>query len=238
MKKIVYFSIIILTIIACKKEGKVFLTGRLIDTCNGQPVADETINFYQNFEEGVNWLDPDTDAEILETTITNKDGYFFFYGEDYTNKNTVYYANSSVRSSDGRQLVTGNLGEGKGDANGNVAHRDVGDIILNGMTANINFKIATHNNGTYYDSVKLFSSYYDINLTLTDSNSGYFTGEIVDQKLWIKNLWSPDTEGYNQYNLYIRLEFYRNSGNTVKEVWKDFFYNPCITSGQAIFDFE
>ena len=171
MKTLFYISIVLLTAIACKKENKAFLTGRLIDSCNGQPVANETINFYRNFKEGVNWLQPDTDAEILETTITNSEGYFFFYGEDYTNKNTIHYPNSSVRSSNGRLLVTGTLGEGKGDPDGTVVHGDVGDILLNGMSVDLSLKVATHNTaGTYYDSVKLFSSYYDVNLTLNRLN--------------------------------------------------------------------
>ncbi len=240
MKTVFCTLFIALCFLSCKKENKAFLTGRLINTCNGQPMADETINFYKNFQEGVNWLDPDTDAEILETVITNSDGYFFFYGDDYTSKSTTFYANSSVRSADGRILVTGNLGEGKGDPNGNTTHKDVGDLLLDGMNSDIKFEITTHNASgtTYYDSVKLFSSYYNINLTLKDSIPGYFTGTITDQKLWIKNLWTPDHEGYNQYNLYVRLEFYRNNGNTIKEVWHDFFFKACQTSGTAVFNFE
>ena len=227
----------VFTLISCKKDPakKAFLTGRLIDNCSGSPVANQKLNFYKNFKEGVNWLQADTDAEILETTTTDDNGVFYFSGEDYTQSSMTSYSNSSIRI--GNQIIaTGSLGKHyKAEAN-EFSHPDVGDILLNGMSTTVNFKIAESNGlGSDYDSVRVFSSYYNVYITLTDVTNGYFTHTISNQNLSIKNFWGDVNDG--RYNLYLKLEFYYNSGNSIKEEWKDFYFDECATSGEALFEF-
>ena len=222
------------TVISCKKDPakKAFLTGRLIDGCNGSPVANQELQFYRNFKESNSWLISDTEQKLLETTTTNEKGVFYFYLEDYTNENMSSYANGSVRI-ENNIIATGNLGKHYKAEADEFSNPDVGDLLLNGMNLDLNLKIANNNQGSYYDSVKLFNYYYNVDLMLTDSSNGYFTGNLTNQKLTIKNFWSGDNNGY--YNLYVKIDFYKQ-GSIIKSEWVDRFYQPCSTSGEFTFE--
>ena len=123
--------------ISCKKDPtkKAFLYGRLIDNCNGSPVANQELHFYKNFQAGgASVFSLDKKQQLLESTSTDEDGYFYFSGEDYTSKTTNHYDNSSIRiPSTNVRIANGNLGKHHKAEGSDYSHQNVGDLILNGM---------------------------------------------------------------------------------------------------------
>ncbi len=239
MKQLIFIALGLIIIISCKKDPskKAFLMGRLIDNCNGNPVKNEAVYFYQNFTKAQDWFHDDTPEKLLEITNTDENGYFYFTGKDYTNKNTSSIYNSSIRLENGTKLVEGNLGEGKAANNGDSYIKDVGDIIKNGMNINLNVKISSLNNITNYDSVRVFGLSNDGTVvSLTNANNNYFSTSINSLNLNLKNYWAPTDDFYGKYSVLLTMYFYLNGDMNTKEV-KYYFFTPCITYGEIVFNF-
>lgn len=158
MKHLLIIILAFTITVSCKKDPtkKSFLYGRLIDNCNGIPVANEPLYFYQNFTPAANWLQQDKQEALLEEVMTDENGNFYFSGKDYNKKNTSGIYNSSIRLADGRVLVNGILGEGNGINEGDSYIKNVGDLQKNGMTLDLDVKISNLNGNTPYDSVTVY----------------------------------------------------------------------------------
>lgn len=232
--KYVFIIILFLCLtLACKKKPfeESFLYGKLIDKCNGEPVIGQTVQFYQNFKKNTSILQSDTETKLLEEAKTDENGYFRFTGEGYTKSSTSNYSNSSVRLKTNIYLASGHLGKGKAAIeNEDIFVHNIGNVLLNGMSSNTNFKIATGN----YDSVKISSVFYNINMTLSTIQNGYFIENIANQKLTIKNFWGNEND--SKYNLYLKFEFYYNSGQLTTPVYYDYFFDQCASSIEIVYE--
>jgi hypothetical protein len=233
MKYIASLIVSILLVTSCKKEPfeSAFLYGRLIDDCNGKAVAGQKVQFYRNFQEGATWLQPNTQTELLEEVVTDENGYFYFTGEDYTNKSTMSISNSSIRLETGDWLATGILGKGTGaEKEEGFYQHNVGDVILNGMQLDLQLKIATKN----YDSVKIFNSFFDVNMIVSEVQDGYFIGQIPDQTLRVKNFWADEND--TKYNIYLAYSFYYDGGKLTDPVYHEKFVDQCSTSLEMVYE--
>ena len=238
MTKLLLIISVIFFTIACNKEDlEPFLTGRLINHYGGDPIAHQTVYFYKNRNLSDDWLNPNKEPTLLETATTDENGFFSFTGVGYTNRSTVTYPNASIRLAKDHIILSGNLGKGRGAQAGDITHHNIGNLVKEKMRLDINFKIASQSQlAIHYDSVRISSEYCCIDFTLNQTKSGYFNGELLDQNIWVKNLWDPSLTGYNQYNLYLKLAFYKG-GDIAYQIMKDFYFDPCTTKGQAIFEF-
>lgn len=236
MKYLLIISLTLIIIVSCKKEPskKAFLYGRLIDNCEGTPVANQQLDFYRNFKESNSWLISDTEELFLESTTTNADGYFYFSGEDYTSNGTPYIQGGSVRLPNGTRLVNGNLGEGKNTEFPENSNKNVGDLLLNGMSIDLNFRIADHNGAIYYDSVRVIGLGGDI-ITLTTPSADYFEQSSITNLMTI-NYTLASQEGHTQYNFNPIMYFYYNGAMNTKEVGY-YYFDQCSTTGNIVFDF-
>jgi len=235
MKHLLITYLIVLLIASCKKDPtkKAFLYGRLIDNCNGIPVSNEPLYFYQNYTPAVNWLEQDKQEALLEEIKTDENGNFYFSGKDYANKSTTGIYNSSIRLADGTKLVDGILGEGDGINEGDSYIKNVGDIQKNGMTIDLDVKISSLNGAVSYDSVIVYGL-NENGVILTNSISNYFE-TTVTQTLYTNNYWIQGDESYDKFHLITTMYFYSN-GIVLKEIGYNYF-EPCLTSGVIIFEF-
>lgn len=219
---------LIIAIIGCKKNtSKAFLTGRLIDNCSGNPVPNTVLYFYQDFKEAPNWLSSDTPESLLETATTNSEGYFYFWGDDYTTNNTNSIYSASIRINDETEIVEGILGEGKGHMEGDVSNKDVGDIYFEGMDVNINLHIPISNNTNQFDSITIVLDQFNSYISIKDTMNGHFNVHIKDQLAKKKSMYnSMDIEFYGKYILYANLYYYQN-GNSVNYEYRQFHLSNC-----------
>ncbi len=232
MKYVLSFCFFTFLSLSCQKDPAktAFLYGRLIDDCNGKPVTNQTVQFYRNFKEGATFLELDTETKLLEEVVTDEDGFFYFTGMDYTTKSTSSYSNSSVRINKGTYLASGHLGKGEDAEKGeSIFVHDIGDVLFNGMTLNVDLRIEANS----YDSVKIFSAFYNVNIILSDIQEGYFMGNIPKQKAVIKNFWGDEND--LKYNLYLRYEFYKND-KIIKTDFQDSFFDQCATSIEILYE--
>ena len=237
MKHLLIILLGLIIVTSCKKDPskKAFLMGRLIDNCDGIPVSNQTLYFYQNFTQAANWIQQDKPEALLEEVTTNENGYFYFTGEDYTKKNTSSIYNSSIRLTDGTKLVEGILGEGKGIQDGDSYIKDVGDLLLNGMSIDLDVKLSSLNGITPYDSVVVYGLNND-GITLSTPVNNYFSTTANSVQLSKKNYWVNTDEGYGKYSLYISMYYYYNG--TLNTTEGQYYYlDPCATSGSVVFDF-
>lgn len=230
MKHLLIIFLAIVTVVSCQKKLKdeAFLYGRLIDTCNGKGVANQTVQFYRNFKESSSSLVSDTETKLLDEVTTDESGYFYFLGENYTFKNTSSLYNHSVRINKNHYLATGDLGKGAKDE-GDFYHNDLGNLLLNGMPIDFNVKIIADD----YDSVKISNSFYNLNVTLTVKENDYFVGNLTAVKLSIKNYWKDKND--KKYNVYLFFSFYRD-GELIHEKSKDYFFDMCVMSDQIVYE--
>jgi len=240
MKHLLIITLSFLVILSCKKDPtkKAFLYGRLINQCDGTPVSNEKIVFYQNFTPATSILSADKPEKILEEVLTDSDGYFYFTGDDYVDQSTSSIYNSSLRLSNGTQIAVGILGAGTGK---NVQDSDpklknVGDILKEGMLIDINLKISSINNGVSYDSVLVYGFGLDsTELFLKNPIVNYFLSSKTNL-LQNKIYWISNQENYGKYSLTLALYFYKNGAIEFSKT-KSFYIQPCLSSSDLTFEF-
>lgn len=237
MKHLFIILFIPIAILSCKKEPieKSFLYGRLIDNCNGNPVANQKVDFYQNFKKSSNpFLVPNTEELLLETVTTDDDGNFYFLGEDYMKETNSAYPNSSIRLNNTNILIAdGSLGKHYKAEAGIYSHQNVGDLLLDGMEIGLNIQIANHDNSVYFDSVSIsgLSGYF----MLTSPSNDWFDTTINNINLSTKAFFNTDDVNDEKYEFNLILYFY-NNGTSLKKV-KTYYFSPCITFDDIVFEF-
>lgn len=180
MKNLILFLAVVILAASCKKNpNKAFLKGKLVTDCSNTPVANRTIYLYQNFVPAPNVLTNDTQEKILESTTTDENGNFYFWGDGYTNDGTTSLNEASIRLDEETTILVGDIGKGKGENAGDISHliQDVGIVYESSATLSFKVTADTLYEGQVIDSV-LFSTYQAEHLlTLTDKSSGQFEME-------------------------------------------------------------
>lgn len=237
MKHLLIILLALTVITSCQKDPakKAFLYGRLIDNCNGSPVANQELDFYRNFKESNSWLISDTEEMFLESTTTTDDGYFYFSGEGYTSNGTPYIQGSSIRLPDGTRIANGNLGEGKNTENPENSNKNLDDLLLNGMLIDLDFKISNANGAVIYDSVIVYGL-NDTGYSLTNTTDNYFTTTVSDLPLMSKTFLSDFYEEHTKYYVAPIMYFYINGSMHTKEV-EYFYFDQCTALADIVFEF-
>ncbi|MFK8039208.1 MAG: hypothetical protein AB8B74_13020 [Crocinitomicaceae bacterium] len=177
MKYTVLILWVLSIFVSCKKkEENAFLTGQLLEDCNGTPLSNKKVYLYQNFVPKNNILLSNTKESILETTTTNEEGKFYFWAEDHTNKYTNSKANISVRLNEQSYLVDGTIGNAKGKESDQSLNyiQDVGKLYYKTSAVVFNIVTDTVFNNISLDSIVFLGSQALLIATVIDKTDGQF----------------------------------------------------------------
>lgn len=128
---------------SCKTEQQsieFIIKGRLLDSCNGQPVPNTNLTFWQDYWDGGKWHNP-TPEKMLSSFVTGADGSFSFVNKSDGS------ADYSVRN-DAGQLFSGRIA-----ANKNL---DIGEVFVNKASASVQYILQNNKPFEAGDSVILF----------------------------------------------------------------------------------
>jgi hypothetical protein len=235
--------IILLLTVSCKKditkEKNHFLRGQLFDDCGGTPIPNQKIYLWKNFKEG-NFLVADQPEKLLDSAITNTDGYFYFIGDkSYLSKNDLALSNTSLRLSNNQYLANGVLGENpkaKKNQTDEISNKDVGKLYLNGIKTDIILNISANNGGGNYDSVRVVSSSNVGVFTISNPINNYFIDTLFNVQLNPKYISSTEFEDHLKYYYWVKLYFYSNGYSS--SVYNSYiFVNECSATNTLTFNF-
>lgn len=231
-------GILILILFSCNKDdSKVFLKGRLLEDCSGNPISNQELRLYDNYQPGVGGSTiGEKQEELLETVVTDADGRFKFTGKGYTDRKTKVIYSSSIRMPDGKILANGQLGKGRGSISDYDSNQETGDLYRDGITVDMIMNISTHNsNGVYYDSVRVICYNLGLNQIISDSISNWFQITIPSIFVQTKDFYT-DTENTPDYpengGYFIpsfNFHFFKSGFESALEIDKKLWFQHCIS---------
>lgn len=239
MKNILIAVFTLVALTSCKKNNpeKAFLRGQLLDQCDGNPVANTTLYFYQDFTPSTNWLLSDTEESLLETATTDENGYFEFWGEDYTHNKTSSISNSSIRLNHDTKLFTGSLGKGDTDeqVNGELL-QNAGTMFSTGANLNFDLLLDTLYENTILDSIILSVYPGDLQISLSDKSSGAFEHNFngVYQFPLYYTSWESEKEFKHQFLVFYSLF---SGGSSIEYSSQYLYIDKCANSGEVHLEF-
>ena len=220
LQKIIYLTLITVTILSCHKTKKnAFIKGRLVNDCSKEIITDQKLFLF------------DTNNNLLETTTSDKSGLFWFFGKNYTDKNTVSLKDASIRLENGTKLAEGILGKGRGYTSGDTVNQNMGDLYLNGITFEITVNLQDNDNGIYYDSIIWTDNYTNGNYlgVLKNPINGYFTKTLENQTGTTKNFSKSSTNPQSQNLKFYKsntFHYYKNGTTNLAKSLSG-YYSPC-----------
>jgi len=233
MKNICLPFLTILLLSGCiKKYDGRLLTGRLLDECNGQPVANQTLSLYKDSEDNDIFIQDDLE-ELLQTTTTDASGYFTFNGEGYTDRKTTTITDASIRLTNGTKIAVGNLGQGRAYEEGGNGIKNTGNLYLSGMSVDINLHFGTKivegsDAGFEIEFVEINFEDPDTIVIVDTVINNLFSITHDTGKAFTKNLFKSDSENYGKFIYYIDIYYDYSNSNKGLERYTKLYLSQCI----------